>query len=189
MTDVSMQAWRAGKEATITSQAFSNALDRAKERRRRQHKRERPPAQIPITPADLVGIVQDLFVEQLKLVDTGYETIQEAIHDFIRYGKEVIRLTQTGEFTPQDWKDFEQELQIRWKRIFERIQRLNADEDEEKRGARTYYETTSEFMARLKGEPTDHAYFTSGAYHRLADELDVGWHPRFIELLTGRNEE
>ena len=189
ITDISMQAWRSGKQATITSQAFSNALDRAKEQRRRQNKRERPPAQIPITPTDLAGIVQDLFVEQLKLVDVGDETVQEAIHDFIRYGKEVIRLTQTGEFTPRDWKDFEQELQIRWKRIFERIQRLYADKDEKERGIRTYYDTTSEFMARLKGEATDHAYFTSGAYHRLADELDVGWHPRFIKLLTGKDDE
>lgn len=189
LVNTCMNAWNSGKTSTITSQSFINVLDRVKERRRRQYTRERPPSQVPITPDDLAGIVKDLFVEQLKLLDAKDSEIVDAVNDFIRYGKEIIRLTETGEYTPKDWEELEEELQTRWKRIFDRVQRLHNDEEEKLRGVRTYYETTTNFLARLMGEPTDHAYFTTGAYHRLADELDVGWHPRFLELLTGKRTQ
>ncbi len=111
--------------------------------------------------------------------------VEDSICDFIRYGKEVIRLTETGEYTPEDWRDFEVELEKRWGQIFRRVQRLYSNEEEKVRGERTYRDTTTDYLARLKGQPTDYIYFTTGAYHRLADELDVGWHPRFSDLLRG----
>lgn len=178
-----MHAWKEGKTAAITSQAFINALDRVKERRRRQRTAARPPKEVPIMPDDLAGIGNEMFVEQLKLIDSTDETIDNAINDFIRYGKEIIRLTETGEYTPKDWNEFETELEARWKRIFDRIQRLHGQEEEKLRGDRAYYETITDYLARLKGEATEYSYFTVGAYHRLSDELEVGWHPRFIDLL------
>lgn len=181
-----MNAWKSRKPAAITSQAFFNALDRVKENRRRLRVTARSPKEVPITPDDLAGIGNEMFVEQLKLIDSPGETIGDAINDFIRYGKEVIRLTETGEYTPKDWEEFETELEDRWRRIFERIQRLHEQEGEKRRGERAYYETTTDYLARLKGESTEYGYFTSGAYHRLADELEVGWHPRFNELIDGK---
>jgi hypothetical protein len=181
-----MHAWQSRKPAAITSQAFFNALDRVRERRRRQRVTARSPKEVPITPDDLAGIGNEMFVEQLKLIDSPGETIDDAINDFIRYGKEVIRLTESGEYTPRDWEEFETELEARWKRIFERIQRLHDHEEERRRGERAYHETTTDYYARLKGESTEYSYFTSGAYHRLADELEVGWHPRFSELIDGK---
>jgi hypothetical protein len=185
LVDTCMNAWELRKSATITSQSFFNAIDRIKEKMRHQYARERPPGQVPVAPGDLSGIANSLFVQQLKLVEIGDSEIEDSISDFIRYGKEVIRLTETGEYTPEDWRDFEVELQTRWKQIFNRIQRLHQGEGEKLRGERTYHDTMTDYLARLKGQSTDYTYFTTGAYHRLADELDVGWHPRFLDLLRG----
>ncbi len=185
LVDTCMNAWKSRRSATITSQSFFNAVDRVKERMRRQYARERPPSQVPVAPGDLHGIAGNLFVQQLRLVEIADSEIEESICDFIRYGKEVVRLTETGEYTPEDWRDFEVELEKRWGQIFRRAERLYSHEEEKARGERTYRETTTDYLARLKGQPTDYIYFTTGAYHRLADELDVGWHPRFLDLLRG----
>lgn len=179
-----MLAWHNGSPAEITSQSFDNALHRAIDRRRRQHNRERPPGSVPVTPEDLQGQATSTYVKQLDLVAAEQSELETAIQDCVRYGKEVLRLTNTGEYTPQDWNDFVAELEQRWERIFARFQRLNASEDESQRGYRVFHETTDEYRARLHGQETDHQYFSAGAYHRLADQLDVGWHPRFRELLT-----
>lgn len=179
-----MQAWHDGFPATITSQAFNNAYHRAIERRRRQQTRERPPNLVRLAQEDIDGQSRSTYVRQLTLVDAEQGELDQAILDCVRYGKEVLRLTNTGEYTPQDWDDFETELEQRWQRIFLRSQRLHVAEDECRRGYRVYHETTDDYLARLRGQETDHQYFSAGAYHRLADELDVGWHPRFRELLT-----
>jgi hypothetical protein len=184
-----MQAWRKRSPAKITSQAFNNALDRAVSRCRRQHNRERPPSSVPLTPEDFDGQATSTYVKQLDLVDAEQSERQNAILDCVRYGKEVLRLTNTGEYTPQDWSDFEEELEQRWERIFSRFQRLNASEEESCRGYRVYHETTDDYRARLRSQETDHQYFSAGAYHRLADQLDVGWHPRFRELLTDGEDD
>ncbi|MBM4028354.1 MAG: hypothetical protein FJ280_23615 [Planctomycetes bacterium] len=184
LVDCCMQAWRRGVPAKITSQAFNNAFHRAIDRRRRQYSRERPPAKVPLTAEDLKGQATSTYVKQLDLIHAQQNELDNAICDCLRYGKEVLRLTNTGEYTGQDWKAFEDELEQRWERIFARLQRLNASEEESQRGYRTFHETTDDYRARLQGQETDHQYFSAGAYHRLADQLDVGWHPRFRELLT-----
>jgi len=42
---------------------------------------------------------------------------------------------------------------------------------------------TEEHLEKLAGSDTEQGYLTSGTYHRLADMIRVGWHPRFKELM------
>jgi len=56
----------------------------------------------------------------------------------------------------------------------------NAEEDV---GFEIFTETTEDHRERLAGSDTDQVYLTSGTYHRLADLLRVGWHPRYEDLM------
>ena len=38
-------------------------------------------------------------------------------------------------------------------------------------------------VEKLAGIDTEQVYLTSGTYHRLADMIQLGWHPRFRELM------
>mgnify|MGYP001578657701 CR=1 FL=1 len=40
------------------------------------------------------------------------------------------------------------------------------------------------YREKLAGSDTEQVYLTSGTYHRLADMIRVGWHPRFRELMS-----
>jgi hypothetical protein len=54
---------------------------------------------------------------------------------------------------------------------------------EEDIGFEIFTETTEDHREPLAGSDTEQVYITSGTYHRLADLIRVGWHPRFEELM------
>ena len=47
-----------------------------------------------------------------------------------------------------------------------------------------FTDTTEEHREKLAGSDTEQVYLTSGTYHRLADMIRIGWHPRFRELMS-----
>ena len=55
---------------------------------------------------------------------------------------------------------------------------------EEDVGFEIFTDTTEEYREKLAGSDTEQVYLTSGTYHRLADTVVVGWHPRFKELMS-----
>ena len=50
-------------------------------------------------------------------------------------------------------------------------------------GFEIFTDTTEDHREKLAGNDTEQVYLTSGTYHRLADLVRVGWHPRFEELM------
>jgi len=48
--------------------------------------------------------------------------------------------------------------------------------------------TTEDHREKLAGSDTEQVYLTSGTYHRLANMVRVGWHPRFEELMRELKE-
>jgi hypothetical protein len=61
------------------------------------------------------------------------------------------------------------------------MKRSNHEEDI---GFEIFTDTTESHREKLAGSDTEQVYLTSGTYHRLADLIRVGWHPRFKELMS-----
>lgn len=55
---------------------------------------------------------------------------------------------------------------------------------EEDIGFEIFTDTTEDHREKLAGSDTEQVYLTAGSYHRLADLLQVGWHPRFEDLMS-----
>jgi hypothetical protein len=62
-----------------------------------------------------------------------------------------------------------------------RMKKANGEPDV---GFEIFTETTEDYREKLAGSDTEQVYLTSGTYHRLADMVRVGWHPRFKELIN-----
>jgi hypothetical protein len=60
---------------------------------------------------------------------------------------------------------------------------MNQGNREEDVGFEIFTDTTEDHREPLAGSDTEQVYITSGTYHRLADLISVGWHPRFEELM------
>jgi len=55
---------------------------------------------------------------------------------------------------------------------------------EEDVGFEIFTETTEDHREMLAGSSTEQVYLTAGTYHRLADMIRLGWHPRFKDLMA-----
>jgi C-terminal domain 7 of the ABC-three component (ABC-3C) systems len=167
----------------IGRDSFVNQLFAIIDRRKRQIYRERAENLIPVT-VDSVGQERGRpFVKQLYLVTEDDTVVETSIRDYIRCNIEKMRLSREGNITDADWEAFQQALQSRWARIRSRVIRMRSGVAEQDVGFEVFTETTEGHREKLAGTDTEQVYLTSGTYHRLADLLTIGWHPRYEELM------
>ncbi len=175
--------WQQNKPAWINRDHFVDILNAIRDRRKREIVRERAENLIPVPDEDVGTKKGRPFVKQLHLVTNDEDVVETAIREFIRCSIEQIRLSREGNVTDADWKAFETALQSRWNKISARVIRMSRTKTEEDIGFQILSDTTEGYREKLAGIDTDHVYLTSGTYHRMADNVQVGWHPRFKELL------
>lgn len=180
---VVLATWEQSQPAWVQRNHFVNQLYAIIERRKRQMCRERAETLIPVTN-DIVGQEKGRpFVKQLYLVTDDDALVEISIRDYIRCNIEKIRLSREGNVTDEDWTAFQQALQTRWGKIRARVIRMKAGALEHDVGFEIFTETTEGYREKLAGTDTEQVYLTSGTYHRLADLLSVGWHPRYLDLI------
>lgn len=178
-----LAAWQQKQPAWIERDHFVNQIHAVLGRRKRQLTRERAEHLIPVTDDSVGKEKARPFVKQLHLVTDDDTIVNNAIREFIRCNIEKARLSVEGNITDDDWIAFETALTSRWDKIRTRVIRMKRATPEEDIGFEIFTETTEDHREKLAGGDTEQVYLTSGTYHRLADMIRVGWHPRFEELL------
>jgi hypothetical protein len=175
--------WQKRTPAWISRDSFVTQFHAVLDRRKRQKGRERAANLIPVYDEQIGREKGRDFVKQIYLVTDDDGRVDESIREFIKCNMEKTRLSADGNITDQDWIDFEDTLRSRWAKISSREKRFGQGKPEEDVGFKILTETTDEHRERLAGIETEQVYLTSGTYHRMADRLVVGWHPRFEELM------
>jgi hypothetical protein len=178
-----MSAWQHNQPAWIERNHFVNQLHAILGRRKREAARERAELLIPIGNENVGRERGRPFVKQLHLVTDDDGVVDTAIREFIRCNIEKARLSREGDITDRDWTAFEDTLLSRWNKIRPRVIRMKGGAAESDIGFEIFTETTENHRERLAGTETEQVYLTSGTYHRLADLLRVGWHPRYEALM------
>jgi hypothetical protein len=179
-----LDAWQQGIPAWIPRDHFVNQLYAIIDRRKRQIRRERAENLIPVTDEKIGQEKGSPFVKQVYLITEDDSVVDNAIREFVRCNIEKMRLSAEGNITDDDWTAFETTLQSRWDKIRARIIRMSeSGRKEEDVGFEIFSETTEDHREKLAGNDTEQVYLTSGTYHRLANMVRLGWHPRFEELM------
>jgi len=180
LKDTVMDCWQNHTPAWISHESLNNRKYELVHQFQRKKFRERPEHEV-ITEEDHHKQAQaNKFVEHLALINHEEEEILEAINDFVRFNAERSRLLLEGEVSGADWEELFTELRKRWKPILLRLKKNRGNLTPEDAGQEILFHTIyNDFYATLAGIKTTHKYFTSGAYHRLADEDKVWWHPDY----------
>lgn len=181
---IALAAWQQNQPAWIQRDYFVNQLHAVLDRRKRQITRERAEHLIPVGDDKIGKQKGSPFVKQLHLVTDDEIIVDNSIRDFIRCNIEKSRLSAEGNVTDDDWKGFEAALLSRWDKIRARILRMKRGATDEDIGFEILTDTTEEHKEKLAGSETEQVYLTAGTYHRLADMVRIGWHPRFKELMA-----
>jgi hypothetical protein len=186
MQDTLMSLWRARKPGWIARAAFDRQLHAILTSLSRRQRRERAARLIAVSQADREESRARAFVERLLDIEIEGEDIDQAIEDFVRFSAERLRLSGEGDVVPDDWVNFFDEIEDRWRRILNRHRRNRTGETAEAIGRNIYSDTVEvDYLAPLGCEPTEHTYFTAGGYHTSADSGRVHWHPDGSTDLVG----
>lgn len=198
LQDTTMTLWEKQQPGWITKEAFNNQMFRITQRLHDRVFRETAKDLLPVSYEDRKAHKGRIFVMQLLQIAIGEnnEELIGAIDDYIRCSTEITRLSKEGNITARDIKEFKGHLVDRWKKIFashnRQLQRMQRPVSDYKKIAEDIgyeiYDESTNHREPLAGQQTEEYYLTAGYYHRLADALEVGWHPDFGDLFKPTKE-
>lgn len=131
-----------------------------------------------------------IFVEQLKIILLHHERIRQAVYDHNRAFLQRSRWQREQLLSIGELDVYDRRLIEEWRRVFlplEEPSRDNETSDEDKRSmARQLYGRLQErTLPEIRSEVRS-GYIPLGSLHILADRLQVGWHPDWVDLLKHR---
>lgn len=131
-----------------------------------------------------------VFVEQLKLILLHHERIRQAVYDHNRAFLQRSRWQREHLLNIGELDRYDRRLLEEWKRVFVPLDEPS-DEDEitddaKRSQARQLYGRFQErALPEIRSEVRS-GYVPLGSLHILADRLQIGWHPEWIDLLKHR---
>jgi hypothetical protein len=133
------------------------------------------------TEAQKLAKMSEVFVRQLELVDADFDEKLEAVSDYLRACWDRTSWSKEGDVHEDSFKLLDEDLCRVWKNIrAEKIAEHAAIAKTEQ--GKLIYSGCMQHRTQVQAMvPPPH--FVPGCFHRLADTMDVGWHPNYQEAL------
>ena len=134
---------------------------------------------------------QDVYIQQLDLIEVDYDEKLDAASDFLRTKAEIVERADRGLIVQQGLDEYNNKLKRTWKNKRQIALLAQLPSDIEK-GKYLYAETNdSASKYNLHGSEVP-SFFGSGILQMLANkphpEPQIGWHPSYKDFLKKRSE-
>lgn len=123
----------------------------------------------------------DIYLQQLELIDSDYSEKIEAINDYLMSSADKTIWAKRGLVHSSSFDEYEEALIRTWTHEGKMIKLIYGDKEDKIKGKLLYLNCT-EKQIPLQGLQVP-VYFTSGSFHALSNEKDIGWHPSYKKLL------
>lgn len=134
--------------------------------------------------AQLLG---ETYVRQLRLIDAEEDLIYDAINSYLKASVDRTAWAKKGYIHQSSVLEYEEALKRTW-----RAERANVNVQMKGREPQdvgiSLFTSCLEADINLQGKQVPH-HFTPGSFHKLANSLDIGWHPDFARLLVSEKDE
>jgi hypothetical protein len=130
--------------------------------------------------------MSEVFVRQLDLIGLDFDSKLEAVSDFLRAVADRTHWSKAGHVHEEVFEVLDDDLQRIWKNVC-RQKLLEHREHSPAEQGLAIHACCMMHQAQVQGM-TPPGHFVPGCFHRLADELEVGWHPSFREEVKRRPE-
>ena len=124
---------------------------------------------------------QRTYITQLEIIDCDYTEKIEAINDFIRASIDRTIWADNGDISFLSMQSYEEKLKRSWNLERKIIMIEKKNELPEEQGKLIYYKCQRNQIEMPSVSVPD--FFQNGCYHLLADGLEVGWHPQYLEKI------
>jgi C-terminal domain 7 of the ABC-three component (ABC-3C) systems len=151
---------------------------------REQLKRDNLPAldvQIENPPDESVSKMNEVYVEQLRLINLGLPVIRSAVSDYLKSSAARSQWIREQLISTRELGTYFDELISEWSSRFH-FQRgkltVGCDDGTKIRCGQQVFENVQHTLT-IPLRNRSEGYLMRGAYHELADDLKVGWHPEY----------
>jgi hypothetical protein len=128
-----------------------------------------------------------VFIKQIRAVTQSERRLANAQKAFLRAKVQRSKWVREHRIDPNELESFDDALKDRWEAHHavecDALSVTSTQDEKAEVGKNVLrFAETSEVPIRS----TRSVYLTSGSYHALADTLEVGWHPEFLELFGSK---
>lgn len=144
------------------------------------------------TPDQVAGDDR-VFVEQLQIILLHHERIRQAVYDHNRAFLQRSRWQREQLLAIGELDAYDRRLIEEWKRVFLPLEEPEGDDvvsdvDKRRFARATYGRLQERTLPEIRAEVRS-GYIPLGSLHILADRLQIGWHPDWLDLLKHRLAE
>lgn len=141
---------------------------------------------------DVASLVQQDhdFINQMKLLGAGERLIKIAALDFFRASEQRSRWAGDGLLNPGELVDYFKKLEEEWEfhiGIAETEIAIENEISKKKLGMEVFKKCQNEGAIPIRPYFSE-SYVARGSYHHLAENLVIGWHPDFEQLLASNSK-
>lgn len=142
----------------------------------------------PITDQEIKSQLQSaVYIKQMCVVGLGNDHQTDAVNEYLRAAADRAHWGIKGHVLEDSFLEYQNELKKSWRRQKDAASIDYADKSEEIIGKALFLKCMDVRLPLQRMQVPD--YFTPGTFHALADSCQVGWHPRFRELLNGTKDK
>ena len=126
------------------------------------------------------------FVKQLDIIDAGKNRVAAAMRDYYRAYEQRSRWVREKLVGRLDLGKYEKRLSEEWELVFEAMRdELGTDATDiiKKKAARSILAWAEQTNITIRREVTE-PFVCRGSFQMLSDEIKIGWHPEFRDLLS-----
>lgn len=127
------------------------------------------------------GHLPKIFVQQLDLIGLPFEDKLEAVSDFLMAAADRTTWALSGEVDPSSFDDLDALLKRNWKNKRRTCAIDHGTKPGDLQGQALYSDCIGLTVPVQAMQPPDH--FIPGCFHRLADDLSIGWHPDYQQQI------
>jgi len=143
-------------------------------------------AKVP-TEEELHGQLPKVFVQQLELIGLPFEDKLEAASDYLMAAADRTAWAVSGDVDESSFEDLDATLKRSWKNKQRTCSIEHASKPTEIQGQALYSDCMGFTTSLQAMQPTSH--FIPGCFHRLADDMSIGWHPDYEQQLKIKKDK
>ena len=132
---------------------------------------------------DIIAHRSEIYVRQLEIIEASDDELTTAVIDFLMAKANAVEYARRNLVNKTSFEDLRATLRGTWKNRKKALELEGNCKSDVQFGQRLANDCLGR-AATLQGLVVP-SNFTSGCFHELANQLDLGWHPNYRNILLG----
>lgn len=138
-----------------------------------------------VPKGELAEHASRLYFRQLILIEADDNELMEAVSNYLSALAHAVRYCRDEVINPASLGEYAAELRALWSQLKKKWE-LQGNTKGDVHFGKSLLNDCSLQKTKMQGSDVP-TFFMCGSFHGLADELEIGWHPKYLQLLRGTN--